>query len=251
MPINPITNGLGGATTRTSVNEAIAAINDLAPLFTALGFSMRFRVFTTSGTWNRPVGCVFALVIALGGGGGGGGCAAAANRAGSGGGAGGLAMTGVDVRDIASATVTVGAGGVGALVGTTTPTAGGNSSWSGGAVTLTGNGGAAGQNDTTGNNLEGGAGGGASGALLTIPGGNGGITFGSVLPLSGAGGSPALGLGTGGAQRIAQTWAGGRNGQGYGSGGSGSVNNSNTTAIQAGNGKQGLVLVLEGYGKAA
>lgn len=237
----------------TAASEAWAALQaadvpGLAALLTALGFAMRLRVYTSSTTWNRPTGCVFVLAVVVGGGGGGGGAGAFANKAGSGGGAGGLVMMGLDVRAVASATITIGSGGIGGLPGTNVAGTGGASSWVGGPNTLTANGGAGGANDNGAVPLDGGAGGGASGGLLNLPGGNGGVSFASVLPVSGAGGDAPLGMGAGGVWRIAQTWAGGRDGQGYGSGGSGGVNNSNTSPTPGGDGRQGVVFILEAYG---
>lgn len=72
------------------------------------GLSPYRQVFTSSGTWTKPAGVKTATVTCIGGGGG------AYPAAGGipGGGGGGYIKTIVDVTSIASATITVGAGGV-------------------------------------------------------------------------------------------------------------------------------------------
>lgn len=74
------------------------------------------QTFTTSGTWTRPTGIKKVLIACLGGGSGGGG-GVTSGFSGGGGSSGGWAMKLLDVSAIASATVTIGAGGVAGAVG--------------------------------------------------------------------------------------------------------------------------------------
>lgn len=92
------------------------------------------QVFTSSGTWNRPAGVKRVLMFVTGGGGGGG------NNNSEDGGCGGTAIKFLDVTNIASSTITVGAGGLG---NSSNGSAGANSSWSDGTNTITGTGGGA------------------------------------------------------------------------------------------------------------
>lgn len=95
---------------------------------TKLGGFKGVQVFTSSGTWTRSTGVNNVLVFVTGGGGG--------STVGTyTGGSGGTAIKRLDVTGIASATITVGSGGVSA-------TSGGNSSWADGTNTITGSGGA-------------------------------------------------------------------------------------------------------------
>ena len=79
-----------------------------APLFPDI------QTFLATGTWYRPPGIEYALVIEAGGGAGGGG----GNTTGGAGGGGGECKTEiVDVRGVASVAVTIGAGSAGGLAG--------------------------------------------------------------------------------------------------------------------------------------
>ena len=101
------------------------------------------KVITSSGTWNKPAGCKWIKVIVTGGGGGG----ASAYYYGSGGWGGnpgypgGTAIKWLNVININSVTVTIGAAGIGGGNGGGSGTAGGNSSF---GSYCTGNGGAGG-----------------------------------------------------------------------------------------------------------
>ena len=97
--------------------------------------SQYFQEFTTSGTWTAPSGVntVEVLAVAGGGGGGGGGCsmggtgslgnttARPSGRGGGGGGGGEVVLRRLSVTPNTAYTVTIGAGGTGATVGSTTP----------------------------------------------------------------------------------------------------------------------------------
>ena len=103
------------------------------------------QIFTSSGTWNKPIGLTYAYIRVWGGGGGGGAAAvagyASANLSGGGGG-GSYSEIFLKLEDLPSTvSVTVGAGGLGTVPGTiTNPTNGGVSSF--GTYITTGGGGA-------------------------------------------------------------------------------------------------------------
>lgn len=113
------------------------------------GSLLSTQVFTASGTYNRSAGVSTVLMFVTGGGGGGG---SDANREGGGG---ATAIRFLNVASIASATITVGAGG---LSSGSLNTAGGFSRWVGG-VTVTANGGGTGESVAT-----------ATGGNLNLPG---------------------------------------------------------------------------------
>ena len=129
------------------------------------------QVFTTSGTWTKPTDITKIIVEVQGAGGGGGGGGVSK---GDGGGGGGYARKFLDVTNIDTVTVTVGAAGAGGA-SNSPGLAGGLSSFvkltgSGSFTDVVGNGGVQGQP----NNLSGGAGGTATGGDIHINGGYGG-----------------------------------------------------------------------------
>ena len=89
-------------------------------------------VFTSSGTWTKPVGCRLVEVTCVGGGGGSAGAGVAATpeyRIGGGGGGGGAAKASFLASNLnATETVTVGTGGSGGAAGNNAGSAG-NDSW--------------------------------------------------------------------------------------------------------------------------
>jgi len=93
------------------------------------GVSTSIQVFTSSGTWTKPVGITKVIVEVVGGGGGGGGTEASSNKAGSGGGGGGYSRKIIDVSAVTSVEVTVGAGGSGGAAGANDGSTGGTSSF--------------------------------------------------------------------------------------------------------------------------
>lgn len=135
---------------------AIASRSGITPMA-----AKTIQTFTTAGThtWNRPEGCVRIKVSLVGAGGGGAGFCEA-------GGAGGYSEKYIDVTDISSVTITVGAGGDRVaynLVGNS----GGTTSF-GSYLSASGGFGA-----NENNNHEGGRGGLGSGGQLNLYGGKG------------------------------------------------------------------------------
>src|SRR3990167_2065866 len=198
------------------------------------------QVFTASGTWTKPTGVTNVIVKVVGGGGGGGGVSNGAGElAGGGGGAGGYA----EAEVVVSGNVTVTVGAAGSASSGVAGGVGGNSSFAG-AVTVTangGSGGALGGSDEA--ETAGGNGGATTNGDLAITGKDGESAH--VLGVSGyiksgAGGSNPLGFG--GNARVDGA-AAGVAGVGYGAGGSGARNASDTTARAGGAGTGGVVIV--------
>ena len=117
------------------------------------------QTFSASGTWNKPTGIRYVRVQLVGGGGGGGGH-------GESGGAGGYAEKIIDVRNIASVTVTIGSGGGGVVY----HNAGGNGGTTSFGSHLSGGGGYGAIRHFS---HSGGAGGAPSGGNVNIHGGGG------------------------------------------------------------------------------
>lgn len=208
------------------------------------------QVFTVSGTWNKPTGCIGITVDVVGGGGSGGGTAATGvgQVAGSGGGGGGgyARKTFAESVLAASETVTVATGGAGAAAGNNGGSFGGDSIFAvGKAYAVTGGGG-------------GGGGGGFVASAGTIAGGTGGSPGGGDLNAQGSDGGPAtipsatvlLGTMNGGAsawggEAKAPTASGtGTAGKNYGGGSSGSGNFIASQGVKASTaGGPGIVIV--------
>lgn len=191
------------------------------------------QTFTTSGTWTRPDGVNRIEVIVTGGGGGGG--AHNSDDAQGGGGAGGTAIEVIDVTEVTSVSVTVGAGGTGSCGNTNTGgTTGGASSF---GTYLSASGG--GTVPTWGVGGEGGQGSGGDINLRGDDGGTGNIDGQGNEEAGGSGGSSYWG----GSARGGSHWGARRDGV-HGSGGGGThVSTSNC----GGTGGSGLVVIRE-YG---
>ena len=190
---------------------------------TSFGFGRlaNLTVFTSSGTWTKPVNCSGVVVEVLGGGGGGGGGSGADQ--GAGGSAGGYCREYISAASLANAsyTVTVGAAGTAGSGGGGNGGAGGNSSFD---SFCTGAGGGAG-----GGGLGGPAAGGtATGGDINIAGQQGGGRIGGAK----GGDSP---LGTGGTSNDFTV-----DSSGYGAGGCGANGNRAGKA-----GTAGIVIVWE------
>ena len=175
--------------------------------------------FTSSGTWTKAtreaaLGVTIKRVIVEVVGGGGGGERSSSSSGYSNGGGGGYARKLIDVSTISSATVTVGAGGIGRTGSNGVGTNGGNTIWSDGTNTITGGGG-------SGNGPPA-SGGTASGGDFNLRG-----KWGST---QGIGGDSFYGHGSA---------DGNESVYGYGAGGRGGYN------ANAGNGTDGIVIVTE------
>lgn len=182
------------------------------------------QVFTASGTWTRPSGVTIVHIVCIGGGGGGSG---GGTGGGGGGGGGARAEKVLDVTAIASAAITIGAGGAPAVVG-------GDTSFASNCIAKGGGGG-------NGSSGKGGAGGSASGSTGDVklggcPGGGGCIAVASTIGGSGGGNGAGEGGNAGGG---AGTAGAANTGGGGGGGGSSSGSGSN--------GGSGVVIVYE-YG---
>lgn len=191
------------------------------------------QAFTASGTYNKTPGATKALVFVTGGGAGGGMHVCCAG----GGGAGATAIALVDVSALSSVAVTVGAGGLGVNAAFSGSSNGGDGSASSfGSYAVAGGGlGCPGL-------AKGGLGGTASVGLMQIPGGDGHTTFYNVVG-AGNGGASFWGGGGRGASQDDTGNGSGINARCYGGGGGGG--DSGISAGKGGDGKSGVVLILE------
>ncbi len=217
------------------------------------------RVITATGTWTKPAGLSHIVVEVQGAGGGGGGVAltgAAPNAAvGAGGGGGGYArklFTAADLASMASATVTLGAGGAGGTAGANTGSTGGVTTFAGtGITTVSAGGGLGGEggtaSGTTNQIVSGGFGGACSGGDININGSDG------WMGVRGSGDISMVGMGAGaflgGTKASNGTDAGevGTAARGYGGGGTGAYNSASQAARAGGAGSIGIVLITEYY----
>ena len=197
-----------------------------------LGGLVSMQVFTANGTWTKPAGVTKVKVTVTGGGGGG--SSTDNDDMAAGGGAGATAIKIIDVTNVASVSVTVGAGKAGNTNSQNMAVIYGNPSSFGSYCT------AVGGANCGGNWAIGGYGGTASGGDININGGDGG---GGAIDMT----NPYLAAGTGGSSFWGGGGAGdtrnnffGRSGRAYGSGGGGGA-----TSQQGESGAGGIVVVEE------
>lgn len=193
------------------------------------GHVPRTQVFTSSGTFTKPLDVDIFRVICVGGGGAGGTGSSGTNYCGGGGGAGAYCEEIVNLQGVTSVTVTVGAGG--------DDSAGGDTTF---GSYMTAGGGAKGGNGQTSTSGIGGDGGTATGGDINCPGGDGHNAIredGATSFISGHGGSSFFG---GGAKGVNSDSVG-NNAEAYGAGGSGGYGAA--TGNEGGEGKQGIVII--------
>jgi hypothetical protein len=188
------------------------------------------QVLTSSGAYVPTAGAQKALALVTGGGGAGG----VQYSCGGGGGAGGTAIALVSLTGVSSISFTIGAGGAGVA-------ASGNGSSNGGdGGTTTFGSYAAAAGGQGGQRNVGGLGGNATLGAMLIKGGEGTRAIDNAILGSGPGGSSFWG---GGGQGAPTTSGQGDDGCAYGSGGGGG--DSGYSIKIGGNGKAGVILVLE------
>ena len=166
------------------VNGTIDITGATATGFPSSGFAS-LQLFVSTGTWTKPAD-ITTIIVEVQGSGGGSGSLDASGYVGGSGGGGAYALKVLDVTNIDTATVTVGAGGLAAAAGntssfaklagsgsfTTVTCAGGNGGANGSGAQ--GNGGTGAATPTTGDiNLAGGDGAHGSANFLTAIGGSG------------------------------------------------------------------------------
>ncbi|HMG43937.1 MAG TPA: hypothetical protein VK611_21570 [Acidimicrobiales bacterium] len=204
-------------------------------------------IFTSSGTWTKPVGLKAILVELVGGGGSGGGTGATAagqQAEGAGGGAGGYSRKMIQADNLAATVaVTIGAGAVAAAAGAAGATGGTTSfgshcSATGGAGGTQMGGVAVGANAAA----AGGAGGAGASGDLNIPGSAGGtgIVNDGLAARSGQGADSML---SGAAKTIGA--GNGTAGKNYGGGSSGALSGASTAARVSTVGAPGVVIITE------
>jgi hypothetical protein len=241
-----------GGTTATGPFQSIASVGTtgqvltsngagVLPTFqplggTATGRLLAIQYITATGIYTRTAGALTADVQVISGGGGGG-AATIDQSLGGGGGSGGYARGTIDVTSIATAPVTVGAGGVASSGGNGGD--GGSSSFSSLITT---------SSVATGGIVNGGpsfsSGGNAAGGDINIAGSNGPAGGGTGIqsPQGNAGFGASSILGGGGRRGL--QGASGAAALGYGAGGGGGYRDTTTTR-QGGAGSPGIIIVYE------
>jgi hypothetical protein len=253
---------LGQTWVDTTLNEywVMVAVSGTTGQWTKLASTSSFQVvsqqaYTASGVYLAPASLQYAVVECIGAGGAGGGPEATVNpndsSVGGGGGAGEYSRGIFTAATIGvSQNFVIGIGGVGAAGAT-----GGNGGASNFGALLSSNGGLGGLSSPQGESswALGGLGGtGGTGGAVRFPGMSGfyGVDTGETqnpLGASGSGGSSAYGAGGASiAHLVAGQSVAGNVGLGYGSGGSGGMNNGfPQPAVAGGNGSDGVIIITE------
>lgn len=208
------------------------------------------QFFSSSGTYNRRPGLVYAIVECIGGGGGGGGGTATVGtlNIGAGGGAGSYSRALVSAAAMgASQTVTVAAGSGGGSAGNNNGTAGGDVSFGAICIGKGGSGGGFGAANTAGVPGAGGVAG--TGNVFTSTGAPGLGSFGNngtgISGLTSAGGSTLFGAGAKPALVTTNGTTTGTNAGASGGGGGGGGGHNTNTTFAGGSGFSGFALVTE------
>lgn len=214
-----------------------------------------FQLFTGSGTWTKPAGCIAVTIEAVGGGAGGGGTGGATNpgaAAAGGGGSGAYGLSDIiDVTGIASSTITIGAAGSAGSSSAGDGGVGGSTIWADGTNTLTwggGNGGAGASKSTDVGARRGGLGG--VGTTVIAYGNAGSFSTYHAAPdlaVGGHGASTPFGRGGTGALGSAGNASAGSAGTGYGAGGGGATAVDTASNNTGGAGTAGYMRVWEYY----
>lgn len=233
----------GGVVYITFVGGSYQLVAGASPPTTPEDHIFNIQVFTNDGTYIPTTGAKRAVVFATGGGGAGG----AYSTGGGGGGAGATAIAFLSLVGVSSVVCTIGVGGLGVPVpqgGTSDGNPGSPTSFGSYAVAGGGLGGSHPLFDFIDQNAAGGFGGEISAGLFGISGGDGGHGIG----LSGTAGGIAGGVGGGsfwgGGGDGAATYTGqGSPGRAWGAGGGGA--NSSCSVRVGGDGKKGIIIVVE------